>query len=188
MKWADWGLTYITEFASPIIAPIYVINDMELYYGKTFSPEDVASIVLEKDINLYGVEGVVIDYDSLILNYQTLSRSTFINEYANKNVYKNLYNIEILIDKYNVNDGATYAKFIDKFFTDTGEFKAVGTLLFYQIIMSAIIAGFVTYQYPIIDRDNSVSEADLKGKFFRMPKVKFGRRRDMKLKRKKEGK
>jgi hypothetical protein len=184
MEWADWAVTYVTEIATPIVAPVYTANDMYIYYDKDFIPEDVIVIIAEKDIddlNGYDIAGIM-------NSYNTETRADFIEMY-NKDAYKALYNINFMIEKYNDGEGETFSIYMGKFFNEEGEFKAVGTLLFYQIILAVVLAIIFTYQIPIVIERNEMNETQVKSKIGpRLPKIRFMKRKNRNLKRLEEGK
>jgi len=177
MKWADWVITYGTEFITPIVGPVYVINDMHLYYGMEATIDDVALILSIKDDMNYELAHDRVEYAYSIREdgYQLMNRASW-----NKD-YKDIYNIEILIAKYNAHDGESFAKFEAKFFDDEGEFKAVGTLLFYQILLSMLLAMYFAYQMPIIVDQNIKNQTELKSDIGpRLPKIRLIKRRNKK--------
>ena len=180
MRWADWTLTYISEVATPIVAPIYVANDMHLHYGVEPTAENIAYIISVKEDITYERAKKIVD-DAF---YARDGGYTIMTESEWKKEYKVVYNTELLIQKYNANEGALFARFNSKFFDENGEFKAVGTLLFYQIILAAILAVYFTYQLPIVIERNENNETQLKSKLGpRMPKFRF-KKREKRLKRK----
>jgi hypothetical protein len=186
MEWADWGVTYISEILTPIVAPVYTANDMRIYYDKDFISEDAISIIDAKNIEALNGYDIV----SIMDSYNTETRMDFIEMY-NKDAYKALYNINFMIEKYNNANGETFSIYMNKFFNEEGEFKAAGTLLFYQVLLSVILAIIFTYQIPIVIERNEMNETKVKSKIGpRLPRIRLMKRKDRNnqdLKRLKEG-
>jgi len=172
MKWADYAYTYTTEFIAPVIAPIYVANDMNLHYGVEPTAENIAFILSEKSGKNYQLTLDRVEYALIVRDngYVFMTENEWMKE------YNDIYNVELLIEKYNQIDPETnepvFAKYIGKFYDDEGNFKAVGMLLFYQIFLAVILSMYFTYQNPIIINRNATNENEIEGRFLpRVPRI-----------------
>jgi hypothetical protein len=179
MKWADFTYTTVTEFVGPFVAPIYTADNMSVYHGYNATNADIALVISEK----YNIPN-----DAVLLSAVTAVRNGEVDPgYAHGVLitYKEVHNIEFFIKKYS---DPSFARYVDKFFDNNGEFKAVGTLLFYQVILAVILSVYFTYQLPIVIERNEMNETQVKTRIGpRMPKISF-RRREKRLRRKEEGK
>jgi hypothetical protein len=171
MKWADRTYSYVTEFVAPVIAPIYVANDMQLHYGIDPTPENIAMIISQKTGKNYQVTLDRVEYAFSVRDsgYVFMTRNEWLKE------YNDVYNVEIMIAKYNqvdTNGNPVFEKYIVKFFDEDGNFKAVGMLLFYQIFLAVILSLYFTYQNPVIINRNASNENEIEGRFLpRVPKI-----------------
>jgi len=172
MKWADHTYTYITEFVTPIIAPIYVANDMYLHYGVEPNAENIALILSKKTNKNYQL---LLDRVQYALNVRA-NDYVFMTETEWLKEYNDIYNVELLIEKYNQINPETgeplFAPYVLKFYDSSGNFRAVGMLLFYQIFLALILSVYFTYQNPIVINRNELHENEVEGRFLpRLPKL-----------------
>jgi len=167
---------------------VYVANDINTYYGLESSNEGIALYLSEEYDAVYN-EALVNQIND-VFDKTDLQVNMYDSEGNEIRViidYKDLMNIKFRIAKYNDPDFEVYnSKFFEET-TDGERFKAVGTLLFYQIILAVFLAIYFTYQLPIVIERNENNETELKSKIGpRMPKIRLMKRKDRNLKRKTE--
>jgi hypothetical protein len=201
MRWADVALSTAKAVVVPVVAPIYEIKEMYVYYGR-----DLYDPVFEEQFHqLFGrnivYAGTVQDY--LSENLENISQEQ----------YKFLYNTQRKIEKYNrVRDGIrVYQRFVEKFVNYEGNINgtrivgddytqqdlingyyftsvdSVSAFLFYQLFLALVLAAYFTYQNPITVKKNLNNENEIEGRFLpRLPKISLGKRNKKKDKEDKE--
>jgi hypothetical protein len=187
MGWADYALSQAKAVIVPIVAPVYEVKELYVYYGREIRDEEFGDSFNEQFGNF--------------INYQIAAGDYLSNNYDNMTIkqYQFFHNLEIKLAKYNAvavdeQTGQTYEvfrKYVEKFINYSGdldgvrgedyEFESVDALsafLFYQLFLALVLSVYFTYQNPIVISKNSMGENEVEGKILpRLPRIGFGKRK-----------
>jgi hypothetical protein len=187
MEWADYALSQVKAVVVPILAPVYEVKELYVYYGREMSDP-------------YFGEEFNRQFGNFI-NYQIAVGDYLSNDYDNMTIdhYQFFHNLEIKISKYNataINEetGQTYKvfrRYVEKFINYSGnlngvrgvdyEFESVDALsafLFYQLFLALVLAAYFTYQNPIVVNRSATGENEVEGRIFpRLPRIGLGKRK-----------
>jgi hypothetical protein len=207
-KSLDIGWSYVKATVVPIFAPMYEVKELYTYYDLDMPREAPAKdayikdIVREAFVKEYeknfvdtdeitaeditrGVFASLTDYydeDSFEFKFdivlKDIIRSNTNFPDANGNYYKFLYNLHSKIEKYN---SGAYDNYVRKFINlDTQKIKNTSVTLFYQLYLGLILAGYFTYQNEVTFEKNSEGQNEVKGRAFRLPKIRRRKNRNKK--------
>ena len=182
-EWADYAWTQVKAVVVPIVAPVYEIKELYVYYGTELSDflHTGNNLTVEQMAENFAIQSVLDN---------GLDR---LGEY-DRDGYQYAYNLIRKIEKYNAVDESgvkVYRKYVEKFINYTGdidgvrsedfEFESVDALsafLFYQLFLALVLSAYFTYQNPIVVNRNSAGENEVEGRIFpRMPRIGLGKRK-----------
>jgi hypothetical protein len=188
MGWADYALSQAKAVIVPILAPVYEVKELYVYYGR-----DIRDPEFGDNFN---------DQFGNFINYQIAVGDYLSNNYENMTIkqYQFFHNLEIKLAKYNAvavdeQTGQSYSvfkKYVEKFINYSGdlegvrgedyEFESVDALsafLFYQLFLAIVLSAYFTYQNPIVISKNSIGENEVEGKIFpRFPRIGLKNRKN----------
>jgi hypothetical protein len=185
-RWADYLLHQGKAFVVPVVAPVYEIKELYVYYGKTI-----------EDFIIEPTPGQLLSIDQA-------SKNTAIRNYivygidviksVDRDNYQYIHNLLLKIEKYNrVDEGngiPVYRSFVNKFIAYQGDLSgeynfthvnALAAFVYYQIFLALVLSAYFTYQNPIVIKRNENNENEVEGRILpRLPKIGFGKRNNSK--------
>lgn len=183
-SWLDYGVDFVASVTSPVVLPSYNAANLAKFYNPDMQPGDPLVLTDELTTDLakkYGKDYVTRAVQDLyaVQTDSVLPGSAITTYHKWIKAYSHFYDYMFKIAKYNAlskDENGDYYKVYEKYYnkivvnkdgTDDRRLNSNVNALYYTLLLDALGAGFVIWQYPITTETEDDGKVKVKGGLFR---------------------